>query len=209
MCCQWKNVKRFENILISSLILFINCPFSSLLNFSTGIFNIEENTFFFKSISILVPIFNCNLFAIYVKKLCPNKININKKHLLDLKDNYVLKNPLAVYEIKEQKLDILIDNLNKSINKLLEDNKIKLYTYSNSYVLNNPEILYKYSSQKLEHIISKLEVLNPLNTLNRGYAIIKKDNKVLSSIKNINNDDIIKISLKDGEVSSKVIKGGE
>ena len=70
-------VKRFENILISSLILFINCPFSSLLNFSTGIFNIEENTFFFKSISILVPIFNCNLFAIYVKKLCPNKININ------------------------------------------------------------------------------------------------------------------------------------
>ena len=114
-----------------------------------------------------------------------------------------------MYEIKEQKLDILIDNLNKSINKLLEDNKIKLYTYSNSYVLNNPEILYKYSSQKLDHLISKLEVLNPLNTLNRGYAIIKKDNKVLSSIKNINNDDIIKISLKDGEVSSKVIKVGE
>ena len=28
-------------------------------------------------------------------------------------------------------------------------------------------------------------------------------------IKNINNDDIIKISLKDGEVSSKVIKVGE
>ena len=61
----------------------------------------------------------------------------------------------------------------------------------------------------VEGIINKLEVLNPLNTLNRGYAIIKKDNKVLSSIKNINNDDIIKISLKDGEVSSKVIKVGE
>ena len=133
----------------------------------------------------------------------------NKLRLKKLTDSYVLKNPLSMYEIKEQKLDILIDNLNKSINKLLEDNKIKLYTYSNSYVLNNPEILYKYSSQKLDHIISKLEVLNPLNTLNRGYAIIKKGNKVLSSIKNINNNDIIKISLKDGEVSSKVIKVGE
>ena len=129
--------------------------------------------------------------------------------LKNIKNSYILTRPITMYEIKEQKLDILIDNLNKSINKLLEDNKIKLYTYSNSYVLNNPEILYKYSSQKLEHIISKLEVLNPLNTLNRGYAIIKKDNKVLSSIKNINNDDIIKISLKDGEVSSKVIKVGE
>ena len=70
-------------------------------------------------------------------------------------------------------------------------------------------MLYKYSAQKLEHIISKLEVLNPLNTLNRGYAIIKREDKVLSSIKNINKDDIIKISLKDGELSSKVIKVGE
>ena len=135
-----------------------------------------------------------------------NIISNNYQRLENIKNSYILTRPITMYEIKEQKLDILIDNLNKSINKLLEDNKIKLYTYSNSYVLNNPEILYKYSSQKLEHIISKLEVLNPLNTLNRGYAIIKKDNKVLSSIKNINNDDIIKISLKDGEVSSKVIK---
>ena len=45
--------------------------------------------------------------------------------------------------------------------------------------------------------------------MNRGYAIIKKDNKVLSSIKNINEEDIVTISLKDGEVSSKIIKVGE
>ena len=70
-------------------------------------------------------------------------------------------------------------------------------------------MLYKYSSQKLEHIISKLEVLNPLNTLNRGYAIIKKDNKVLSSIKKIKENDVINISLKDGEVTSKIIRVGE
>ena len=47
-------------------------------------------------------------------------------------------------------------------------------------------MLYKYSSQRLDHIISKLEVLNPLNTLNRGYAIVKKkEDKVLSSIKDV------------------------
>ncbi len=138
-----------------------------------------------------------------------NIINNNYKRLDSIKNSYILTRPISMYEIKEQKLDMLIDNLDKSINKVLEDNKVKLFTYTNSYILNNPEMLYKYSSQKLEHIISKLEVLNPLNTLNRGYAIIKKDNKVLSSSKNINIDDIIKISLKDGEVSSKVIKVGE
>ena len=95
------------------------------------------------------------------------------------------------------------------INKILDNTKIRLYTVKNSYVLNNPSMLYKYSSQKLDHIISKLEVLNPLNTLNRGYAIIKKDNKVLSSIKKIKENDVINISLKDGEVTSKIIRVGE
>ncbi len=138
-----------------------------------------------------------------------NIISINYKRLDAIRNSYILTRPISMYEIKEQKLDILIDNLNRSITKLLEDNKIKLYTYSNSYILNNPDMLYKYSSQKLDHIISKLEVLNPLNTLNRGYAIIKKDNKVLSSIKKIKENDVINISLKDGEVTSKIIRVGE
>lgn len=138
-----------------------------------------------------------------------NIISNNYKRLETIKNSYILTRPITMYEIKEQKLDILIDNLNKSINKIIDNNKIKLYTYSNSYILNNPDMLYKYSSQKLDHIISKLEVLNPLNTLNRGYAIINKDDKVISSINNINKEDIIKIKLKDGEVTSKVMEVGE
>ena len=86
---------------------------------------------------------------------------------------------------------------------------IRLYTVKNSYVLNNPSMLYKYSSQRLDHIISKLEVLNPLNTLNRGYAIVKKEDKVLSSIKDVKEDEVITIAFKDGNIESKIIKVGE
>ena len=138
-----------------------------------------------------------------------NILNNNYKKLNNLKNSYILTRPMSMYEIKEQKLDILIDNLNKAINKKIDNTKVRLYTCSNSYILNNPEMLYKYSSQRLEHTISKLEVLNPLNTLNRGYAIIKKDDKVLSSIKNIKKNDTLTIKLKDGEVDSKIIKVGE
>lgn len=138
-----------------------------------------------------------------------NIINVNYKKLDSLKNSYVLTKPMSMYEIKEQKLDILIDNLNRAINKEIDNTRIKIYTLSNSYILNNPEMLYKYSSQKLDHIISKLDVLNPLNTLNRGYSIIKKDNKVISSIKNIKENEIINITLKDGNISSKIMKVGE
>lgn len=102
-----------------------------------------------------------------------------------------------------------MDNLDKVINKILDNTKIRLYTVKNSYVLNNPSMLYKYSSQRLDHIISKLEVLNPLNTLNRGYAIVKKEDKVLSSIKDVKEDEVITIAFKDGNIESKIIKVGE
>lgn len=138
-----------------------------------------------------------------------NILNNNYKKLNNLENSYILTRPMSMYEIKEQKLDILIDNLNKAISKKIDNTKVRLYTCSNSYILNNPEMLYKYSGQRLEHMISKLEVLNPLNTLNRGYAIIKKDDKVLSSIKNIKKNDTLTIKLKDGEVASKIIKVGE
>lgn len=138
-----------------------------------------------------------------------NIINNSYKRLDNIKNSYILTKPMAMYEVKEQKLDMLMDNLDRVINKVIDTNKIRLFTCSNSYILNNPNMLYKYSQQKLSHIISKLEVLNPLNTLNRGYAMVKKEDKVLSSIKNVKENDEITVILKDGSIYSKIIKVGE
>jgi len=130
----------------------------------------------------------------------------NKKIIINnYKDSYVLKKPENFYEIKEQNLDILIDNLNKEINKIIDNNKIKLFNLANNYLLNNPEVLYKFKQQNLIKLTEKLEVLNPLNTIKRGYAIVKKDNKVITSIKNIKKDDTLILNIKDGNIDVKVI----
>ena len=138
-----------------------------------------------------------------------NIINHNKTKLNNLKSSYILTRPMTIYEIKEQKLDSLMDDLNKAINKILDNIKARVYACQNNYILNNPDILYKYREQKLIHIISQLEVLNPLNTLNRGYAIVKNKEKILSSIKDVNMSELLTIELKDGLVTSKVTKVGE
>ena len=57
-----------------------------------------------------------------------------------------------------------------------------MFKIESSFVLNNPSVLYKYKEQNLLNIISKLEVLNPLNTLKRGYSITKINNKVVEII---------------------------
>lgn len=113
-----------------------------------------------------------------------NQLIINNQLLITkIKDSYILTHPMAMYEKKEQKLDTLIDKLNKEITVILDRQDIRL-----------------------KHTISSLQVLNPLNTLNRGYAIIRKDDKIISSIKKIKKDDELMINLKDGYIISKVIK---
>lgn len=135
-----------------------------------------------------------------------NLIDSKKKTLLSYTSSYVLKKPTAMYEIKEQNLDFLIDRLNKEMKLMLDNTNIRLYKVINSYVLTNPDILYKFKRQNLEHIINKLEVLNPMNTLKRGYAIIKKDNSVLSDIQKIKKDDIINIDIKNGHLNAQVLE---
>ena len=135
-----------------------------------------------------------------------NYIDSRKQVLSGLVSSYVLKKPTAMYEIKEQNLDFLIDNLNKEIKKILDNNRIRLFKVASSYVLTNPDIMYKFKMQNLEHIINKLDVLNPMNTLKRGYSIVKKDNKVISDIKNVCVDDMINIDIKDGIINAKVVE---
>ncbi len=135
-----------------------------------------------------------------------NLIENRRQTLTNFISSYVLKKPTAMYEIKEQNLDFLIDKVNKEMKAILDNVSIRLYKSVNSYVLTNPEILYKFKKQGLEHIVNKLEVLNPMNTLKRGYAIIKKDEKVISDKQNIEKDDIINITLRDGSVNAQVLE---
>ena len=108
-------------------------------------------------------------------------ITNNKLILHKLMDSYILKNPMSMYEVKEEKLSNDIDKLNNYI-KVVLDKK----------------------NDKYNHLVEKLDVLNPLNTLKRGYSITKKDNIVISSVKNIKSNDILEINLNDGSIITSV-----
>lgn len=125
---------------------------------------------------------NIKQLEIRLIKSMKNILNIKEEKLEALKNSYILKNPMNLYEAKIQKLDNLIEKTILITNNILKDKK---HSYLN--------------------IINKLETLNPLLTIQRGYAIIKKDNKVLSSVKSIKKDDQIKIEINDGYINSKVI----
>lgn len=107
----------------------------------------------------------------------------NRKNRLKLiQENYYFKNPLNYINENKQKLDYLRQIMIKSIKVHLETRKIQL-------------------KNKGERINS----LNPLSILSRGYAIAKTEqNKVITSVENIKEDDIIKVDVVDGEIRCKV-----
>jgi exodeoxyribonuclease VII large subunit len=49
-----------------------------------------------------------------------------------------------------------------------------------------------------------LNFVNPLSLLDKGYTIIKKENKLISSITELEINDLIKINFKDGMITSEV-----
>lgn len=122
-----------------------------------------------------------NQLEIRSSKNMNNILETNKKILDRIKSSYILSNPMSIYEIKEQKLDNLIDKTNTIIN---------LY-------LNN-------KNNKYSNLINKLSVLNPLNTLKRGYSISKINNKVISDVKDVKVNDTLNIKVSNGEIISTV-----
>ena len=134
-----------------------------------------------------------------------NIINNNKTILEKIKTSYILKNPMSIYEIKEQKLSNTIEKLNSYITNYLDNKTIRLNNIKESYILSNPSKIYENKQNKYNHLIEKLEVLNPLNTLKRGYSITKIDNIVVTDIKKVKKDDKLNISIKNGEINAKVI----
>ena len=168
-----------------------------------------------------------NQIYIRINESMRNILKSKKDALLTLKDSYVLKNPMNIYEIKEQKFDNLFERLNINILNIIKNNKEKLNNIKSSYILNNPSSIYKdkrYNYDNLYNrltisidkninnnknryaiLINKLDVINPLSTIKRGYSIIRKDNKVISNINSLNKGDVLEIELRDGKVNTEVL----
>ena len=143
-----------------------------------------------------------------------------------LKDNYILKNPKSLYEIKYQKLDNLEEILKGQIKHYLDIKKGLLGPIIASTILKNPlkgyqekntilkqdkiiatkniENILKANEHRYTLIIETLKLLNPLNILDKGYSVAYKEEKIIKSVKDLNIGDELKIRFKTGTAITKI-----
>ena len=139
-----------------------------------------------------------NQLSLRSRKAVGNILELKKKRLDNIKSNYILNNPLDLYSAKIQKLDYLTESLVKNYKNIIDKEKIKLNNIKTRPLFSNPLVILDKTKQKYALLLSKLDALSPLKTLERGYGIIKLNEKAVTSIKDLKKDDLINIELKDG-----------
>ncbi len=131
---------------------------------------------------------------------------LNRQHFDQLTQRPILKNPMMLYQVKEQQFDHLLDKLEQVTHFLIEKNRDRFRSVLRHSVFSQPKrILIEPKENAYLQILGKLETLSPLATLQRGYAITKKDEKVITSVKDLKKNDQIEIDLKDGQIKAEVL----
>lgn len=154
------------------------------------------------------------------------KLNNEKHHLNRLASSFILKNPIVLYDVKIQKLDGLIDQVKKAMDSYLNDRLEKILSIKDHYILQNPQIIYQSKIEEINNktqlvkknmktvlerkqndytlIVQTLKLVNPLNILDKGYSLVKKDGHIIKDSSKIKKEDILQIRFSKGEANVEV-----
>ena len=146
-----------------------------------------------------------NQLKIRATKAIQNKIDSNTNRLEAITSKQILKNPLSIYEIKEQKLDNLLDRLQLFITSKIKEDDLKYHKIIDNKLFKEPIKILENKEYQFNILLKTITVLNPMKLLESGYSIVKNKDEVITSVKLVKVNDNIDINLKDGNIKAKVV----
>lgn len=146
-------------------------------------------------------------YSVRLKEAIYKKVNYQKLYLDSIRNSFVIKNPMIMFDNKKQNLDLISDKINELILRKVDSAREKIKHLKSSYIFSNPNVLYKDETVTLDNIVSKLELLNPLGVLKRGYSITYSNDKVIKDVKDVG--DTLNIKVYNGVIKAKVLETKE
>ena len=148
-------------------------------------------------------------YNIRLNEVVLKNINYKKLQMDTFKNSFVIKNPMLMYNNKKQDIDVKREKINNLLKQLITKRKEQMNLIKSSIIIKNPKLLYKDKIIYLNNLIEKLEILNPMSLLKKGYALTYKEDKIIKGIKNLKVNDKITIKYADGEMDAKIERIGE
>lgn len=127
---------------------------------------------------------------------------------------------LQYYDSQKQYLSTLIDSRISDYKNSLSQSASTLSSLSPQNKLRNIESelainthrltslsnqIFENKKQEISLLASRLESLNPVSILKRGYSVVTKDDKTVTSVKDVKAGDTLAIDVTDGRIISRVI----
>ena len=162
----------------------IKNAFLNILNNLKRELDLLTNNHYFKDFDKIIDDKYKDLSYLVQKLNSYSPINIINRYELEL-DN--LNKRLVVYNLPKR-----IDDLSTNIDSLKETLK-KNYLHNITIYENN-----------FEKTIDRLILVNPLNIMKKGYSLVYKEDKLITSSKLLNKDDNIDIVFHDGKVKANI-----
>lgn len=105
---------------------------------------------------------------------------------------------------KDMTIEMLSNKLRKEL--VLEPISKRYLEVENKMVKANDLLVHslELKDKKLQSLIEKAIILNPLNLMSKGYAIVYQNNRVITSVKNIKQDESLEVRMKDGSVTANI-----
>lgn len=101
-------------------------------------------------------------------------------------------------DFEYQRLDNIVHGSNLSAIDEFFKKYYDVIKLCNNEMTNAFDLKVQNCSNKISFAAGKLNALSPLAVLSRGYGIVQKDDEVVKSVKALNTDDKIKVTLNDG-----------
>ena len=143
--------------------------------------------------------------SIRLNKVMQNKITIRKQKLEQIMSRSIFKNPIRMYEVKEQQFSNLLDKLKYNIVHLYNTKNNQYEKLMQSILFKEPLKLIEKSKNRYLITLSKLETLSPILTIKRGYSVARKNNKIIKSVSEVQKNDLIEIEVCDGKIKTEVV----
>jgi len=137
-------------------------------------------------------------------KSIENRLLLSENRLKGLRESQVFINPIKMLTNKELQLDSLLDRVKAYSPKRLIEKYISRLNDSNIRINNAYNNKLTINTNRFTSLLDKLDLLNPLSIIKKGYSVVLKDNVLVSSIDKVSIKDNLEIKLQDGYLDVEV-----
>ena len=118
----------------------------------------------------------------HIFSLTKNRVDLEKAKVRSLEKTLLLRDPVTNINEQRKELVYLTEKLSALTNSVLDNNKLTISA-----------------------LAGKLDALSPLRVISRGYALVEKNDKPVTSVRCLRTGDIISVKLSDGQVKANII----